>query len=349
MARRGCRVVVLTGERNPLKCDLYEVVNTELLSLEAIKAGLPAEADLVSNVLQLIEELVALHEINVIHGHNLHHFHSAPALAVDAARRKLGLRVFHTFHETWPDVLHEQPVYRSWHGNYTGSRHIQEQCQALLGFSPTLYPLGVDTASFRSRSECFSSGRQPVILHPARLLPWKGVETSVRALRQLIDRDHSATLVLTDTQRIADWDGELNDYRKKILGLIDELDLSSHVRLEKAAYSEMPALYEAADIVIYPTIGEEPYGLVPIEAMSCSRPIVATDSGGIPETVVDGITGYVVPKGDAAALAARLAELISDPLLARRLGAAGRCRAVEKYDAARYVAHLLECFDRAGG
>ena len=198
---------------------------------------------------------------------------------------------------------------------------MQEQCQAVLGFSPTLFPLAVDVNVFRSSTECFTSGLPPVILHPARLLPWKGVDISIHTLRLLVDQGYQLTLVLTDTQRIADWNKELMAYRQRIISLINELQLSSYVRFERASYADMPSLYQKADIVVYPTIGEEPYGLVPIEAMSCARPIVASNSGGIPETVVDGVTGYIVPKGDYGALANRLAELLSYPQLARRLGA----------------------------
>ena len=129
--------------------------------------------------------------------------------------------------------------------------------------------------------------------------------------------------------------------------MIRELQLSADVRFEAAAYSDMPRLYEEADIVVYPTIGEEPYGLVPIEAMSCARPIVASNSGGIPETVVDGNTGYIIAKGDANALADRLAELISNPERARRLGAAGRRRVEDNFNGEQYVSKLLEHFDLA--
>ena len=187
LAKRGCRVVVLTGEADPIRSDLYDVVSTGLLNLDNIKTAPLGKTALFSQFFDLLWQLVERYQINIVHGHNLHHFHSAPALAIDSARRWLNLRVFHTFHETWPDVLREQPVYRTWSGNYTPSRHVQEQCQSLLGFSPTLLPLGVDIENFKSSRECFSSGLRPVILHPARLLPWKGAETSVRALRLLVD------------------------------------------------------------------------------------------------------------------------------------------------------------------
>jgi glycosyltransferase involved in cell wall biosynthesis len=347
MAARGCRVVVLTGEEKPLISDRYSIISTSLLELATIKKNPIPESDYFYLFKECLEKIIVTHQVRTIHGHNLHHFHSAPALAVEAIRKQYGVRVFHTFHETWPDLLREEPVYRSWNGNYAVSRHVQQECESRLGFSPALRLLGVNTETFRSKTECFTSGLLPTIFHPARLLPWKGVEISVRALAMLRERGHPAKLVLTDTQRIADWDDELIAYRERILNLIVELRVTSLVRFETASYADMPGLYESADIVVYPTIGDEPYGLVPIEAMSCARPIIASVSGGIPETVADGITGYLVPRGNPEELASRIAGLISDPRQARNLGAAGRHRAELLFDARRYVSALLDDFAEA--
>src|SRR5262249_46374545 len=141
-----------------------------------------------------------------------------------------------------------------------------------------------------------------------------------------------------------DWNDELVRYRAFIRTLIDELDLGSRIRLIGAAYADMPRLYADADVVIYPTIGEERYGLVPLEAMSCGRPIVASLSGGICETVVDGVTGFTVPPGDVAQLADRVGLLLSSPELARRTGLAGREHVMQGFDAAAYADTLLRRF-----
>ena len=79
-----------------------------------------------------------------------------------------------------------------------------------------------------------------------------------------------------------------------------------------------------ADIVVYPTSGEEPFGLVPLEAMAAGKPIIATRSGGLTESVVDGETGFLIPKEDAALLADRLSALLERPDLAAAMGEAGR-------------------------
>jgi glycosyltransferase involved in cell wall biosynthesis len=147
---------------------------------------------------------------------------------------------------------------------------------------------------------------------------------------------------LTDTQRIADWDRQLPDYRSAIIGLISRLRLENHVEFVRAAFTDMPDLYDSADIVVYPTIQGEPYGLVPPEAMSCARPVIASRCGGITETLIDGETGWLVPPGDVGALVERISQLIKQPTLARAFGAAGRRHAAANLSAAKYTALLEE-------
>jgi glycosyltransferase involved in cell wall biosynthesis len=163
----------------------------------------------------------------------------------------------------------------------------------------------------------------------------------------LAGRGVDARLVLTDTGRIADWDGELADYRAEIVGLVDELGVGDRVELRAVDYRDMPALYAEADVVVYPTVAEEPYGLVPLEAMSSGRPVVASRSGGIPETIVDGVTGRLVDRDDPEGLAARVEELVRDPEAARRMGDAGRRRVRQEFDLERYLDDLLDSYRSA--
>jgi glycogen synthase len=200
-------------------------------------------------------------------------------------------------------------------------------------------PLGVDTQRFRAAPSFPDDRTMPVVVHPARLLPWKGVHVTVRAAAALRDRGVSFRLILTDTRRVADWDRELAGYRREILELVDGFRLES-VEFRPVAFGDMPRAYAKADIVVYPTVGNEPFGLVPLEAMSCERAVVASRSGGIAETVVDGRTGFLVEPGDHLAVAQRVAELIGSPALARKFGRAGRARVLEHFDLRRYVARL---------
>jgi glycosyltransferase involved in cell wall biosynthesis len=85
-------------------------------------------------------------------------------------------------------------------------------------------------------------------------------------------------------------------------------------------------VYHTADIVVVPSRWQEPLGLINLEAGACSKPVVATQVGGIPEVVEDGINGYLVPASDVDTLTERVAALIADPMLRARMGEAGRQR-----------------------
>jgi glycosyltransferase involved in cell wall biosynthesis len=168
---------------------------------------------------------------------------------------------------------------------------------------------------------------------------------SVRALSSILKEGFDIRLVITDTQRIADWDSELADYRNQIKALVGELGMSQSVAFASADYATMPALYDEADIVIYPTVGEEPFGLVPLEAMAMERPIVASRSGGISESIVDGTTGFLTERGDVAQLADRLITLLSDTQMALEMGQRGRAHVVENFSLAAYVDRLRAAYE----
>lgn len=92
------------------------------------------------------------------------------------------------------------------------------------------------------------------------------------------------------------------------------------------------ALYGEADIVAVPSIWQEPFGLVAVEAMAHARPVVASEVGGLADIVRHGQTGYLVPPGDAYALAERLRSLLDDAATRSSMGEEGRRVAASEYD-----------------
>jgi len=108
---------------------------------------------------------------------------------------------------------------------------------------------------------------------------------------------------------------------------------------------DVPALIRSADVVAC-TPWYEPFGIVPLEAMSCGRPVVAAAVGGMLDTVVDGVTGVRVPPKDTERLAVVLKELLDDPARRRRLGAAGAARVARKYTWAKVAADTEQVYSR---
>ncbi len=107
--------------------------------------------------------------------------------------------------------------------------------------------------------------------------------------------------------------------------------------------AELGPYYARAAVVCVPS-RREGHGMVAREAMAHGRPVVATAVGGLVEAVADGETGLLVESGDVPALRAAIERLLGDPDLRRRLGAAGRARAAERFSWDAYVAAALEVY-----
>jgi glycosyltransferase involved in cell wall biosynthesis len=119
-------------------------------------------------------------------------------------------------------------------------------------------------------------------------------------------------------------------------------DLHALGRLSQATLFD---LYREADVVVVPSIWPEPLSRVLLESMRFGRPVVATAVGGSPEAVEDGVTGLLVPRGDAAALAAAVSTLLRDPERRARMGAAAAARAATVFDEGRLAPTLLDAYE----
>jgi len=98
-------------------------------------------------------------------------------------------------------------------------------------------------------------------------------------------------------------------------------------------------------MAVYPSRYGEGVPKTLLEAASCARPVVTTDMPGCREALVDGVTGFLVPVDDDAAVADRLKRLASDPALRRRMGEAARAKALAEFADARVQAGMLRVYD----
>ena len=96
--------------------------------------------------------------------------------------------------------------------------------------------------------------------------------------------------------------------------------------------SELPAFYRQADICVVPSVWEEPFGMVAVEAMATGRPVCVSRVGGLQEIITPGETGFIYDRNDHSALAGHLETLLDQPDLRARMGEAGRRRVEQEYD-----------------
>ncbi|MTE21772.1 glycosyltransferase [Streptomyces sp. TRM43335] len=197
----------------------------------------------------------------------------------------------------------------------------------------SVVPCGVDTEEFAPcpgggsgrRDRHGASGHRPRLLAIGRLVPRKGFDQAVAALTRVPD----AELLIAGGPDAAllDADPEAERLRR----LARESGVADRVRLLGAVpHERMPELIRGADLVLS-TPRYEPFGIVPLEAMACGVPVVATGVGGHLDSVADRVTGRLVPPGDPDALAHAVKELIGSPELLRRYGEAGRKRALARF------------------
>jgi glycosyltransferase involved in cell wall biosynthesis len=153
-----------------------------------------------------------------------------------------------------------------------------------------------------------------------RLRPWKGPETFLQMAAQLHDADPPPYFLLIGGQPFGDEDG----YERHLHRLAAQSPVAERLCFTGHLADIRPAL-AALDIFVHP--GQpEPFGLVNIEAMAMARPVVAFAHGALPEIVVHGQTGLLVPPDDVAALAGGVRTLLADPERRQAMGCTGRDR-----------------------
>ncbi len=150
------------------------------------------------------------------------------------------------------------------------------------------------------------------LLHVGRIDPRKGIETAVRALALL---PPEATLEILGRGEEA--------HAQRLRDVAAELGVADRVHFGVVDRSQLRARYAEADVVLFPTEWEEPFGLVPVEAMASGTPVVATGTGGSGEFLVDGGNCLLFPPGDHTALAAAVTRLATDAELRRALVTGG--------------------------
>ncbi|MGW6539356.1 glycosyltransferase family 4 protein [Streptomyces sp. NPDC055011] len=218
-------------------------------------------------------------------------------------------------------------------GEYTRSRIASALTPAAAGRMVQLPP-GVDEKAFHPGSggdevrARLGLTDRPVVVCVSRLVPRKGQDTLIRALPRILRQVPDAVLLIVGG----------GPYEKDLRRLAAETGVAGSVRFTGAVpWSELPAHYGAGDVFAMPCrtrrggLDVEGLGIVYLEASATGLPVVAGDSGGAPDAVLDGETGWVVRGESAEDTADRVATLLLDPALRARMGERGRAWVEEKW------------------
>ncbi|MCX5242448.1 glycosyltransferase family 4 protein [Streptomyces prunicolor] len=211
-------------------------------------------------------------------------------------------------------------------GEYTRSR-IAGALSPEAAARMVQLPPGVDEKVFHPGSggaevrERLGLTDRPVVVCVSRLVPRKGQDTLILAMPRILARQPDAVLLIVGG----------GPYEKELRRLARETGVTDSVRFTGAVpWAELPAHYGAGDVFAMPCrtrrggLDVEGLGIVYLEASATGLPVVAGDSGGAPDAVLDGETGWVVRGGSPEEAADRIVALLADPELRRNMGERGR-------------------------
>ncbi len=198
-------------------------------------------------------------------------------------------------------------------------------------------PYGVDLERFRPRTGASDRGR-PAIGTVSRLSPEKGVRHLIDAVARLALREDAVLKIAGDGPERA-----MLEARAVEAGIGPNTEFAGWLD-----HDSIPGFLESLDIYVQPSLFEG-FGVAAVEAAAAGLPVIASRVNGLPGVVIDGVTGVLVPPGDAAALAAAIEDLVRDPEKRRRMGEAGRAFVAQHYDWRSNMAGLEAIYRRLAG
>lgn len=290
---------------------------------------------------EVFNEFVDKNKPDILHAHNMHYFSTAHAKALEAISIKKGIPLFLTAHNAWDDVQFlELTTTIKWSHIIAVSHFITKEIIG-IGYphnGVTTVHHGVDEKMFRPNIDTKKilkkypqlKGKRS-IFHPARMGLAKGCDVSIKALRTVIKKYPNVMLILAGTKNIIDWGETQQKDIAYMVQLIERFGLRDNVLVDSYDLEDMPALYNVSQVCVYPSSSFEPFGLTMLEAMACSRPMIVTKMGGMPEIISDAVNGFVIPVKDSQELASRIIQLMADQELREQLGITGRSMVEKSY------------------
>ena len=179
----------------------------------------------------------------------------------------------------------------------------------------------------------FSAPAEKLVTHISNLRPVKQVDAVVRVFARIRERMPARLLIVGEGPELS-----------RTEQLIEQLGVGAHVELVGEA-QDVVALLSVSDLFLLPSL-QESFGLSALEAMACGVPVVASNVGGLPEVVIDGVTGFLHPPDDVEHMAENAVRILSDSALHARMAGDGVRLAVERFSASRIVPQYEALYER---
>ncbi len=298
---------------------------------------------------QLLAGLIRREQVDVVHARS-----RAPAWSAWWAARQTGRHFVTTYHGAYGEEL---PLKRQYNAVMARGETVIVASRFMADMVSDRHrvgrerlrviPRGVDPAVFdpdavsQERKDRIAAAwsiqaAAPVILLPGRITGWKGQSVLLDAMARLSRHDPLVVLAGADQGR--------THITARLQEQAGRLGLGERVRLPGDC-DDMPAALTVADVVVHASTEPEAFGRVVIEAQAMKRPVIASDLGGPVETVEHGVTGWRVPAGDPAALAAELERVLAMSMAERaRVGDAARVAILERCTTGMMQKETLEVY-----
>lgn len=367
MASDGIDVEVITRHSDPAVPPLEEIEGVRIQRLPIGPNRTIPKGDHEALIEPFSRALASLGPYDLLHSH--HWFSGMAALPVARSWSIPHVQSFHSIAAPPRTTLAEGERPES-PGRLLGEAFLARETDAVvavscaeartvldrLGADPdrvvVVHP-GVDTQRFHPASDqptpldpclgvptTLETLTRPTLVVAARLEPLKGVDLAIRALAELPEP--------RPVLRVAGGVTSDDDYLEELLDLARTCQVASDVHfLGPLSRCDLADLMRTATLVLVPSHSET-YGLVALEASASGVPVVASTAGGLVEAVRDGVTGVLVPSRDPQRWAQAIADLLADPPLRERLGAAGRTDALSR-TWEREARGVLACYRRLLG
>ena len=295
------------------------------------KRGLDGIQEEVSRV---FKKFIYKNKPDVLHVHNMNYFSKAHIKSLEHLAIQKGIPLFLTAHNAWDDVQFLELTFTiEWRHIIAVSHFIAKElngigCEHSLvttihhGVDEDMFNPNVDTKKIFKKYPQLKGKR--VIFHPARMGLAKGCDVSIKALRAVKKKYPDVMLVLAGTKNIIDWGETQQKDIAYMVQLVENFGLRDNVLIDSYDLTDMPALYNVAQVCVYPSSSFEPFGLTMLESMACSRPMIVTNTGGMPEIISDSVNGFVIPVKASEELASRIIQIMDNKDLRERLGETGR-------------------------